>query len=134
MNLCSGYFQDKKTKDSQISLSHKLGRDAENAAAAFLEGKGFVIIMRNYRAHRCEIDIVARKAKTLIFVEVKSSDSGIPPELMVNRRKIERLVRAANAFLAEKKIEEMDIRFDLIALRPDGGFWRINHIIDAFRP
>ena len=119
---------------AQIYSPHKLGRDAENAAAAFIEGKGCAILARNYRAYHCEIDIIAQKGNTLIFIEVKSSDSDIPPETMVNKRKIEHIIRAANAFLTENEIEEMDIRFDLIAMRPDGCFWRINHIIDAFRP
>lgn len=47
------------------------GRAAETAAAEYLIGRGFVVVERNYRTPRCEIDIVARKGTCLYFVEVK---------------------------------------------------------------
>lgn len=47
------------------------GRLAEARAAAFLEGKGFTVIERNWRTPWCEIDIIAKKDDTVYFVEVK---------------------------------------------------------------
>lgn len=47
------------------------GRKAEQAAKVYLEMRGFEIIEQNFRRPRCEIDIIARKAGTVQFVEVK---------------------------------------------------------------
>lgn len=47
------------------------GHTAEEAAAQYLERHGYEILDRNWRTRACEIDIVAKKAKTISFVEVK---------------------------------------------------------------
>jgi ribonuclease HII len=47
------------------------GRQAETAAADFLQRKGCTIIARNWRTRECEIDIVAQRAGVLYFCEVK---------------------------------------------------------------
>jgi uncharacterized protein (TIGR00252 family) len=47
------------------------GRQAEAAAAVFLETNGFEILVQNWRTRFCEIDIVAKKQKRIYFVEVK---------------------------------------------------------------
>lgn len=55
------------------------GRWAESAAALYLRCKGYQILARRARTRLGEIDIVARRGDTLIFVEVKmrrTLDSG----------------------------------------------------------
>lgn len=52
-------------------MSTQIGRQAEDAAAAFLETEGYEIITQNWRTRWCEIDIVVRKDTTIYFVEVK---------------------------------------------------------------
>lgn len=47
------------------------GRQAEAAAAVYLEMRGYKIIEQNFRRPRCEIDIVATKDGIVYFVEVK---------------------------------------------------------------
>ncbi len=47
----------------------------ENAAAEFLKKKGYVILERNFRKGYGEIDIIAVKKGTLVFVEVKTRSS-----------------------------------------------------------
>ncbi len=47
------------------------GRQAEDAAAIYLENKGYEVIERNWKLPQCEIDIVARKGGCIYFVEVK---------------------------------------------------------------
>lgn len=51
--------------------STERGKRAEQAAAAYLECRGFTILTLNWRTRYCEIDIVARSDKTIHFVEVK---------------------------------------------------------------
>lgn len=48
-----------------------IGQRAETAAAEYLVRQGYDIVMRNWRCRYCEIDIVAQKAESLSFVEVK---------------------------------------------------------------
>ena len=47
------------------------GARAEALAAAFLVARGLVIVERNFRCRRGEIDLIARDGETLVFVEVR---------------------------------------------------------------
>ncbi len=92
------------------------GRRFEGLAADFYQHNGFEILERNWRDRSREIDLIARRDDLVVFVEVKSSRSmsyGHPAERM-DRRKIDRIVRAARRWLAEHDIEGCDIRFDLV--------------------
>ena len=48
------------------------GKEAENLAAAFLQGKGYEILARNYYFQKAEIDIIAKFEDKIIIVEVKA--------------------------------------------------------------
>ena len=48
------------------------GRNAEAIAAWFLRAKGYRILARRVRTQRGEIDLIARRGDTLVFVEVKA--------------------------------------------------------------
>jgi putative endonuclease len=109
------------------------GKEAEDAAVNYLVEHGYEILERNYYGGRCEIDIIARLKNIVAFIEVKSSNSEIPPETMVSDIKIQNLYRAAEIYLTGCQESDIDYRFDLIAMRRAGRLWRINHIEDAFR-
>jgi putative endonuclease len=51
------------------------GRLAEDRALAYLNSQGLVLIKRNFRSRRGEIDLVMRDANTLVFVEVRQRRS-----------------------------------------------------------
>ena len=53
-------------------LNEQRGRRAENIAAMFLRLKGYTILDRRCRTPFGEIDIIARRGKTIVFVEVKA--------------------------------------------------------------
>jgi putative endonuclease len=111
-----------------------LGQEGENIARDFLEKKGYYIVETNYRFGRGEIDIIARKNETLIFIEVKTKkygDFGDPLE-WINRKKQKQLGTVAKGYLYEKDIENVDCQFDVIALEYENGAYKINHIEDAF--
>ena len=55
-------------------VAFRTGISAESRAAAFLIAKGFRILARRYRTPVGEIDIVARRRKLLVFVEVKARE------------------------------------------------------------
>lgn len=57
--------------------NYATGHVAEKVAADYLKNEGFKIVELNWKTRYCEIDIVARKAKTIYFVEVKSRKNSL---------------------------------------------------------
>lgn len=109
-----------------------LGNKGEQVACDFLLTKGFSIIGRNYRYRRAEIDIIAKKDKLLVFVEVKSRTNiqfG-EPEASVSNKKASLIVAAAENYII-KADWLYDIRFDIISIRW-GAQPFITHLEDAF--
>jgi len=111
------------------------GRRGEAIAAAYLERMGYVVLERNYRCVFGEIDIVARDGATVCFVEVKSRRSARygDPQLAVNAKKREKMIRTARHYLAGRGLEDRPARFDVAAIRlsPDGA-GAVELIRDAF--
>jgi putative endonuclease len=113
------------------------GQWGENQAATLLEARGYRIAARNYRYGRTEIDLVARGPgpdTLLVFVEVKTrkDTSWGPPEQFVNQDKMERLARAAGAYM-EAIGYEWEIRFDVIAIVGNPPHLKsITHYEDVF--
>ncbi|MBN1212649.1 MAG: YraN family protein [candidate division Zixibacteria bacterium] len=106
------------------------GRHYEQKAALFYEQQGFEIIEKNWRTAHKEIDLIVQKDSLLVFVEVKSSTSkkfGHPAE-RVDRAKIKNLTEAARQFLIDNKIENCDLRFDVVTFSGD----RLEHYPNAF--
>lgn len=70
-----------------------LGRRGEDLAAAWAEAQGWVILARNWRGERGELDLVARDGDTVVVVEVKTrrSMSMGGPVAAVTPRKVRRL-------------------------------------------
>ena len=55
-----------------MKITNPVGKKGEDAAAAFLQKKGYKILQRNFHIKGGEIDIVAEKDNTLVFIEVKT--------------------------------------------------------------
>jgi putative endonuclease len=110
-------------------------RHGETLAALFLRAKGYRIEARNWRCAVGEIDIVARRGATLVFVEVKTRSGGSAgsPEEAVNERKRKQLVRLANVYLARFHGEPPPCRFDVVAVRWRRSLPRVRHLRAAFR-
>lgn len=112
----------------------EFGKLAEELAADYLTGKGYIIIAKNYRWQKAEIDIIAEFEGKIIIVEVKAlaTDAFKEPHEAVNKKKIRNLVMAADEFLKENnRVEE--VRFDIVSVLPDeSGKLQITHIEDAF--
>jgi len=107
------------------------GRRAERAAVWLLRLKGYRILSRRFRVPVGEIDIVARRARTIVFIEVKArADEGAALESVTPRQR-QRIGRAALVFLQKHPAyADFDLRFDLIAVMP-GNLPR--HHLDAWR-
>lgn len=114
---------------------NELGKAGEEAAAHYLSTQGYTIRQRNWHRGHLEIDIIAQKADTMAFVEVKTRKCGSleAPEVSVNNEKVRNLVRAADYYIKAHQIDA-DIRFDIITAIGDKTHFEINHIEDAFYP
>ena len=106
------------------------GQTFERLAAAFYVQNGFEILQRNWRTGRREIDLIVRRGNLIAFVEVKSAASrkfGHPAD-RVDDRKVANLTKAAQQYLIDNKIEDCDLRFDVVTF-VNG---RLEHFPDAF--
>jgi len=112
-----------------------LGENGEALAKDFLENKGYAVLERNWRYSHKEVDLIARKGNTLVFIEVKTrtGDDVQHPEVAVNKAKQRHLVRAAEEYMSKRK-QDMEVRFDVIAIVFGNGLPKINHFEDAFFP
>jgi len=113
-----------------------IGKFGEEIAVSFLRINGYLIVERNWRFKRAEIDIIAQKETTLIFVEVKyrSYDFFGAPEESIQETK-ESLIADAAAHFMEHKEWPGECRFDIISIiRDSTKTCEIRHFSDAFFP
>ncbi len=126
-----GVAGDKQQGDAPEHL--QTGVWGENLAAAYLREKGYVILERDWRSGHRDIDIIAHKDNTIVFVEVKtrSSRDFLDPITAVNIQKQYNLLRAINHYLQYKRINST-YRFDVIIIvgKPDCLSPEIEHIED----
>jgi putative endonuclease len=95
-----------------------VGRAAESLVADYVAKRGFEIVGRNVRVGRLELDILARRGKLLVVVEVRSrsTDRFGSPLLTVDKKKIARVRQAAARWLAANEIGTAELRFDAAAV------------------
>ena len=115
---------------------HRLGRAAEDLAAAHLKRLGYAIVARNHRTRYGEIDLIASDADTLVFVEVKARRGGGRPWDNLHERKQAQVRRMSAAYLAEvsDRPRSRDLRFDAIGVTVDaaGRLVALDHLEGAF--
>ena len=111
-----------------------VGKWGEEAVAIYLAERGYKIITRNARTPYGEIDIVAKQADIMIFVEVKTlrSSKNFFPEQNVTSRKREHMVACAEYYAAENAIDHWQI--DVIAVEGKiGAEPKITHFENAIQ-
>ena len=118
-----------------MAQHNMLGQAGEDAAAGYLEHRGYVIRHRNWRKGHFELDIVAAQNSQLVVVEVKtrSNTDFAEPYDAVTPQKIRRTVRAADTYLKQYGIDA-PVRFDIITVVGEPGSFVIEHIKEAFYP
>ena len=108
------------------------GRLAEDLCTLWLCLKGYRILARRFRVPVGEIDIVARRGRTLVFIEVKARRRLTDALYAVTPRQRRRLARAAEAWCQTRPgSSESPQRFDVMLVLP---FRPPKHIMDAWRP
>ena len=80
--------------------AHFWGLQAETLAALWLQARLYRVLARNYRIQGGEIDIIARRGRTIVFVEVKARADLEAAALALTPRKEKRVARAANRWIA----------------------------------
>ena len=95
-----------------------LGAQGEAMAAAWYEANGYQVVDRNWRCKDGEIDLIVRRARTIVFCEVKTrtTDAFGTPAEAVTRAKRERLRHLAATWLDDAPIRPSGIRFDVAAI------------------
>ncbi|MGA1977568.1 MAG: YraN family protein [Bacteroidales bacterium] len=118
-----------------MAQSHNLGKEGEDAAAGYLEKKGYKILHRNWKAGKLEVDIIAEIDQFIVFVEVKtrSDDFIMHPLTSVNRDKQRSLVFCADGYIRKYNISK-ECRFDVITVIRKGESFQTEHIENAFYP
>lgn len=114
---------------------NQTGQWGENAATEFLVAKGYDIVERNWRLEHLEIDIIARNRQRMIFVEVKtrSSSENADPQLIITKKKLNNMCRAANAYMRLYN-SNFSAQFDIIIITGSKDNYKIDHLPDAFFP
>ncbi|MCE1235311.1 MAG: YraN family protein [Hyphomicrobiales bacterium] len=109
----------------------RLGLDAETRAAWALRLKLYRVLARRWRCRMGEIDLVLRRGRALVFVEVKARADEASAVDAVGPKSRARILAAADLFVAaHPALADLDRRFDLVLVLP--GRWPI-HRVDAFR-
>jgi putative endonuclease len=100
-----------------------LGQRGEELAADRLQAEGYLIVARNWRCSRGEIDIIAKDGETLVFLEVKTRRSGRygTPAEAVDTRKQEKVRQLARTFMYEERKTAPQYRFDVVTVDGDGN-------------
>ena len=109
------------------------GPKGEQLAEKFIEQKGYRILARSFRALGGEIDLIAEKNNTLIFVEVKTATTPQfgQPEAWVTPAKQAQIIKIATAYLHQHP-DHAPPRFDVIAIDLTQSHPAIRHYENAF--
>ncbi len=131
----------------QLKNTTKIGDLGESLACAYLEQQGFNILARNYKKKFGEIDIIARKASKIHFVEVKTvthetklslewsvTHETWRPEELVHKFKLHQIEKVIETWLAENEWAG-DWQVDVLALRivPRETYANVNYLENVTR-
>jgi putative endonuclease len=112
-----------------------LGKRGEAVAARYLRRRRYRIVGRGVRTGLGELDLVAIDGRTVVFVEVKTRQTGEQghPAEAVDLTKQRKLTLLATSYLKRHGLLSHAARFDVVAVTwPDGRRPRVEHIRNAF--
>jgi putative endonuclease len=94
--------------------AEKRGRGAETLACWYLRVRGWRILARRARVPGGEVDIVARRGRTLAFVEVKARASAADAALALDDYRLRRVIAAAEVLQHRYARPGDDVRVDAL--------------------
>ncbi len=110
------------------------GKLGEELTCQYIEKMGMQALHRNYYCRMGEIDIIARDADTIAFIEVKTRSSkkyGTAAEA-VTGSKIKKMIATAQVYIMENNLHSNNFRFDVAEVYERDGMYKINYIANAF--
>lgn len=137
----TSFLQKIFSKDRRTA-KRKTGDIGEDIAVEYLKKNYYIIMARNWRHGKNEIDIIAKKNNTVAFIEVKTTASDAAesykmPLEAIDREKRRHITECARVYVGMRKglLKEdyvEDNRFDIIEVYLNRETPEINHIQDAF--
>jgi putative endonuclease len=97
------------------------GRRAEAVAALWLQLKGWSVLARRVRTPVGEVDLIARRGRTVAFIEVKARATAAEAALSLDQSRLRRVAAAANALAPRFVRHGDDMRIDAMFITP----WRL---------
>ncbi|EIZ80023.1 putative endonuclease [Novosphingobium sp. Rr 2-17] len=119
-----------RLKDPRLKAERE-GRRGERAAAWYLWLTGWRVLDRRVKTQRGEIDLIARKGRTLCFVEVKWRRTSKGLDTAIDAYRLRRVADAAVALAARYAKAGDDVRIDVLLMTP--GRWP-RRIVNAWQP
>ncbi len=115
----------------QSSVSFHAGQAAELRVASDYQRRGFTILHRRWRGAGGEIDLIARDAEGLVFVEVKKSQTFDMAAARINRRQMNRICASAAQYLENEPGGQLtNVRFDAALVNALGAVQIIENAFD----
>lgn len=113
-------------------MAYLSGQAAEDQVAAFLAGRGLVVIARRWRGAAGEIDLICAEDAVTVFVEVKHAATFDAAAQSLSPRQSARIRATASEFAAGLAAgQDSDMRFDVALV---DGLGRIEIIESALGP
>lgn len=109
----------------------RLGDRGERRTALYLVMRGYRILERNYTFGHKEIDIIAKRGRTIAFVEVKTrTGTKVAPAASVTRAKQQNVIIASKAYCRAHDTSGCVLRYDISEVSAKG---RVNYIKNAYQ-
>lgn len=112
----------------------RLGELGERIAARWLRKQGWEIVAHRFRNGRRDLDLIAERRGTVVFVEVKARRGDVfgDPVEAVTWRKQRELTRSAHVWIDRHGNPGQDYRFDVVGVLIGPERVRVRHIENAF--
>ncbi len=96
--------------------SKRVGEIGEKIALRYFKKKRYRLVKRNFSSRFGEIDLIVKKKKQLVFVEVKTRLGKGRGEWSINSNKIAQVQRMAEAYLIKNKLDFKNLRIDAVCI------------------
>jgi putative endonuclease len=101
------------------NLAYLRGLDAERIALLLLISKGYWPMAKRFLAHSGEIDLIVKRGRTIVAVEVKARKNLTDAAVTITPAKIARIASAMNQFRSQRRLDESYIyRVDAVLVAP----------------
>ena len=111
-------------------VAEQRGRGAETLACWYLRLHGWRILARRARVPGGEVDIVARRGRTVAFVEVKARASEGSAAVSLDQWRLRRVAVAAERIAPRFVRDGDDLRIDAVFIVP--GRWP-RHLVNVWQ-